>query len=49
MLWWFACNISDSYVSEYSITDTSNSGVGKYYVAKNQIKTNSIPDSGVSE
>jgi hypothetical protein len=36
MLWWFACNIPDSGVNEYSITDTSNSGVGKYYIAKKQ-------------
>jgi len=34
MLWWFACNIPDSSVSEYSIMYTSNSGVDKYYVAK---------------
>jgi hypothetical protein len=34
MLWWFACNIPDSSVSEYSTTDTSNSGIDKYYVAK---------------
>jgi hypothetical protein len=33
MLWWFAYNISDSGASEYLIMDTSNSGVGKYYVA----------------
>ena len=46
---WFACNIPDSDVSEYSTTDTSNSGVGKYYVAKNKIKTNSIPDYGVNK
>jgi hypothetical protein len=36
MLWWFACNIPDFGVSEYSNMDTSNSGVGKYYVAKNK-------------
>jgi len=28
----FACNIPDSGASEYSATDISNSGVGKYYV-----------------
>ena len=33
MLWWFTCNIPDSGVSEYSTTNNSNSGVGKYYVA----------------
>jgi hypothetical protein len=33
MLWWFAYNIPDPDVSEYSITDISNSGVGKYYIA----------------
>jgi hypothetical protein len=46
---WFACNIPDSDVSEYSTTDTSNSDVGKYYVAKNKIKTNSIPNSVVNK
>ena len=33
MLWWFPCNIPDSGASEYSTTNNSNSGVGKYYVA----------------
>jgi len=33
MLWWFTCNIPDSGASEYSTTNNSNSGVGKYYVA----------------
>jgi len=33
MLWQFTCNIPDSGASEYSTTDNSNSGVGKYYVA----------------
>jgi len=33
MLWWFAYNIPDSSASEYLITDTSISGVSKYYVA----------------
>jgi hypothetical protein len=33
IVWWFACNIPDSGASEYSTTDTFNSGVGKYYVA----------------
>jgi len=28
--------IPDSGVSEYLTTDTSNSGVGKYYVTKNK-------------
>jgi hypothetical protein len=46
MLWCFACNISDSDVSEYSTTTTSNSGVGKYYIVK---KINNIPEFGVSE
>jgi hypothetical protein len=46
MLWWLACNIPDFSVNEYSTTDTSNSGVGKYYVVK---KTYGISDSGVSE
>jgi hypothetical protein len=35
--WWFAYNIPDSGASEYS-TDTSNSGVGKYYVVIKQNK-----------
>jgi hypothetical protein len=34
MLWWFTCNIPNSDVSEYLTTNTSNSSVGKYYVAK---------------
>ena len=38
MLWWFAYNIPDSGVSEYSTTDTSNSGVGKYYVTQKKMK-----------
>jgi len=33
MLWWFAYNIPDSGASKYPTADTSNSGVGKYYVA----------------
>ena len=33
MLWWFTCNIPVSGASEYSTTDNSNSGVGKYHVA----------------
>jgi hypothetical protein len=33
MLWWFTCNIPDSGANEYSTTNNSNSGVGKYYVA----------------
>jgi hypothetical protein len=49
MIWWFACNIHDSGVSEYSTTDTFNSVISKYYVTKNKIKMNGIPDSGVSE
>lgn len=49
MLWWFACNISDFDVSEYSTTDTSNSAIGKYYVTKNKIKMNGIPKYDVSE
>jgi len=53
MLWWFACNIPDSGTSEYSTTDTSNSGAGKYHVAiKNKINLNQyffIPDYSVSE
>jgi hypothetical protein len=43
MLWWFAYNIPDSDVSEYSTTDTSNSGVGKYYLT--QKKMNGVADS----
>ena len=34
MLWWFACNVPDSGVSEYSTTDTFNSNISKYYVVK---------------
>jgi hypothetical protein len=34
MIWWFACNISDFGVSEYSTTDTFNSNIGKYYIAE---------------
>jgi len=33
MLWKFAYNIPDYDASEYSTTNISNSGVGKYYVA----------------
>ena len=41
MLWWFACNIPDFGASEYSTTDTSKFGVGKYHVAiKNKINLN---------
>jgi len=36
MLWWFAYNISNSSVNEYSIMDTSNYDVGKYYVIENK-------------
>jgi hypothetical protein len=32
MLCWFAFNIPDSGANEYSTTDTSNSGIGKYYI-----------------
>jgi len=32
MLWWFVYNIPDSGASEYLTTDTSNSGVDRYYV-----------------
>jgi len=42
MLWWFICNIPNSDVSEYSTTDTSNSSVGKYYVAKKKNNNNKI-------
>jgi len=46
-------NIPDSGASEYSTTDISNSGVGKYYVGIKINKFKSlfffIPDSGVSE
>jgi len=52
MLWWFACNIPDTDTSEYSTTDTFNSGVGKYYVAiKNKINLNQyffIPDPNIN-
>ena len=34
VLWWFACNIPDASVSEYSTTDIFNSSVNKYYVAR---------------
>jgi len=34
----FACNIPDSGASEYSATDISNSGVGKYYVGMKKKK-----------
>jgi hypothetical protein len=52
ILWWFACNIPDSGASEYSRTDTSNSSIGKYYVAiKTKINLNQYfySDFGVSE
>jgi len=49
----FVCNIPSSGASEYSTTDISNSGVGKYYVGIKMNKFESliffIPDSGVSE
>jgi hypothetical protein len=47
MLWWFACNVHDSDVSEYSTTNTSNSSISKYYIVKK--KTYDFPDSNVSE
>jgi hypothetical protein len=34
ILWWSTCNISDTNISEYSTTNTSNYVIGKYYVAK---------------
>jgi len=34
MLWSSAFDIPDSGVSEYSTKNISNSGVGKYYIAK---------------
>jgi hypothetical protein len=37
-----AYNIPDSVASEYSTTDTSNSGVDKYYVVIKQNKFKSI-------
>jgi hypothetical protein len=46
------CNIPNSGASEYSTTDISNSGVGKYYVGMKMNKFELsffIPDSGVSE
>ena len=48
----FVCNIPNSGASEYSTTDISNSGVGKYYVGMKMNKFELsffIPDSGVSE
>jgi len=48
----FVCNIPNSDASEYSTTDISNSGVGKYYVGMKMNKFELsffIPDSGVSE
>jgi hypothetical protein len=48
MLWWLDYHIPDSDVSKYSATDTSNSGVDKYYVAKKN-KTYDINDSDISE
>ena len=35
MLWQFTSNISDSSVSEYLITDTSNSGADNYSTTNN--------------
>jgi hypothetical protein len=53
MIFCFVCNIPSSGASEYSTTDISNSGVGKYYVGMKMNKFESsflfIPDSGVSE
>jgi len=46
MLWWYACNIPDSSVNEYSTMDISNSCVGKYYIVKTM---DGIHDSRVSE
>jgi hypothetical protein len=46
------CNIPNSGASEYSTTDISNSGIGKYYVGMKMNKFELsffIPDSGVSE
>ena len=34
MFLWSSCNIPDSSVSEYSLTNISNSGVGKYCVTQ---------------
>jgi hypothetical protein len=48
----FVCNIPNSGASEYSTTDISNSGIGKYYVGMKMNKFELsffIPDSGVSE
>ena len=42
ILWLFVWNIPDSGASEYSTTDISNSGVGKYYVG---IKINKFKSS----
>lgn len=42
----FACNINDSSVIEYLITDISNSSISKYYIVK---KTYSISDSDISK
>jgi len=42
LLWWFAYNIPYFGASEYSTTNTSNSGVGKYYVVIKQNKFKSI-------
>jgi hypothetical protein len=44
-LWWSTYNIPDSGAREYSATDISNSGVGKYYVQK---QTYGIPSSDAS-
>jgi hypothetical protein len=51
MLWWFACNISDSGASGYLTTNTFNSDIGKYYITiKKKFKLLFfIPDSDVSE
>ena len=46
MLWWFACNIPGSNVSEYSTMNISNSNVDKYYKAK---KIYGIHDYNINE
>jgi len=43
--WWSTYNIHDSSASEYLTTNTSDSGIGKYYVKKMY----GIPDFDVSE
>jgi hypothetical protein len=35
VLWQLTGNIPDSSVNEYLITDTSNAGVGKYFIPGN--------------